>query len=194
MRPHVRSTTLLAGALIALAAVGGMPSPAIAQDGTADRIVAISRRDLPVARRIVPFDGRVEEEVGTEVTVTLDADVLFAFDQASLTPQAQETLTALGAELADRLAGDAVGVVGHTDSKGETAYNQDLSERRAAAVRDFLAPLVSGLVRFDVAGRGESEPVAPNEAADGSDDPEGRRRNRRVEVSFEAKPEQEPTG
>nr|WP_041603774.1 OmpA family protein [Thioflavicoccus mobilis] len=65
---------------------------------------------------------------------------------------------------------------GHTDSVGSAAYNQQLSERRAAAVQNYL--LADGVVleRLSARGYGESEPIASN------DIPEGRRLNRRVDI------------
>ena len=75
---------------------------------------------------------------------------------------------------------------GHTDSWGSDAYNDRLSHQRAEAVRDFLEqryPNLRGRVR--AVGRGEREPVAPNEI-DGRDNPAGRAQNRRVEIEFDA--------
>ncbi len=77
-----------------------------------------------------------------------------------------------------------VTVVGHTDAKGEDAYNFDLSKRRAEAVVDWLKSQ-SGMARiFAAEGRGEVEPIAPNTRPDGNDDPDGRARNRRVVVDI----------
>ncbi len=70
----------------------------------------------------------------------------------------------------------------HTDSKGDDNYNQNLSERRAKSVVDYLT-LVKGVPaqRLKSKGFGETKPIAPNENADGSDNPEGRAQNRRTE-------------
>lgn len=186
-----RIATVGATAVVTLLAL--VVPAAAQQDDAEDRVLTLERVELGLERRIIPFDGRAEEVDGDEVTVTLDADVLFAFDQATLSPQAQQTLTQLAADLDDDLAGDRISVVGHTDSRGEPAYNLDLSERRAVAVRDLLAATLADPPTFDVTGRGEAEPVAPNETADGADDPEGRRRNRRVEVTYQAVAPEAPT-
>ena len=62
-------------------------------------------------------------------------------------------------------------------------YNQKLSERRAAAVRDWLVkPGDVAPARLSAKGFGPAKPVAPNAKPDGSDDPEGRQKNRRVEI------------
>ncbi len=88
------------------------------------------------------------------------------------------------AQLQDRVtaAGKKATIEGHTDAVGADGYNQKLGERRAAAVRNALVG--RGLAPDSLAtqGYGESRPVAANENADGSDNPQGRAKNRRVEV------------
>ncbi|HET9765612.1 MAG TPA: OmpA family protein [Thermoanaerobaculia bacterium] len=121
---------------------------------------------------------RVEERCRHRLVVA--ADALFAFDQDTLSTQAEATLAVLGPQLAKEKG--AVTVEGHTDAKGGDDYNQKLSERRARAVRDWLAAhhhLAAGTTAI---GYGESKPLAPNAKPDGSDDPAGRAKNRRVEV------------
>lgn len=114
--------------------------------------------------------------------IELPADVLFAFDKAELTPEATNALTK-AADLIRQGAPGEIEIVGHTDSKGSDDYNDDLSRRRAQAVADWFGQQVGVRQRsFEVIGRGEIEPVVPNETADGADDPEGRAKNRRVEV------------
>jgi outer membrane protein OmpA-like peptidoglycan-associated protein len=174
-----------AGLVVAL--VVALGAPALAQEtATERRVVPIERELRPLERRVVAFDGQMVEAAGPQVTVTLDAEVLFELDQATLTLQAVTTLDALAQELNERLSDPAVTIVGHTDALGTDEYNLDLSQRRAAAVRDHLAPLITVPVTFSVEGRGSTEPVADNTRPDGSDDPEGRRRNRRVELTYTA--------
>lgn len=109
------------------------------------------------------------------------ADALFEFDKATLTPDAEETLTALVPLLAQAGKRPAM-VEGHTDAKGSDAYNQTLSEKRAQAVKDWLAARGAVPDSTPIKGWGEQRPVAPNARPDGSDDPAGRQKNRRVEV------------
>jgi outer membrane protein OmpA-like peptidoglycan-associated protein len=165
-------------------------APAAGWAQAAGRTLPIERPVVAVERAVEPFDGRFVERDGEAVTVVLDADVLFELDQDSLTPQAGATLVELAHQLDEQLAGDVVEIVGHADALGDDARNLDLSRRRAGSVRDLLASEVTVPVRFEVSGRGEAEPVAPNETPDGADDPAGRRRNRRVEISFTATPEE----
>ena len=121
----------------------------------------------------------METEAGT--LVTLPGDVLFDFDRADIRAAAEPTLRRL-ADLVRGSGPSAVVITGHTDAKGSDDYNQALSERRAAAAAAYLTGELGldGSV-FRVEGRGRSEPVAPNAKPDGTDDPAGRQRNRRVE-------------
>ncbi|TDH61437.1 OmpA family protein [Dankookia rubra] len=129
-------------------------------------------------------DVVVERETPKGTTLTVQNDVLFDFDKAELKPEAAEALGRVVEILQQRRPRAAL-VVGHTDSVGADAYNDQLSLRRAEAVREWIAGNGGGgLPPLGVEGRGEREPVAPN-SVNGRDDPEGRQRNRRVEVLLE---------
>ena len=117
-----------------------------------------------------------------EVVIALEADVLFDFDKAELKPVAVGALEKV-AGILKRMGNAPVTVEGHTDAKGKDDYNQKLSDRRAASVRDWLVKqggVAAG--RMSAKGFGRTRPVAPNGKPDGSDDPEGRQKNRRVEI------------
>jgi outer membrane protein OmpA-like peptidoglycan-associated protein len=140
---------------------------------------------------IQPLAFRVEDLDATEVTdrevrFRLSADVLFDFDSADLRDEATGTLAGLAARTRAELPGSGVRVEGHTDAKGTTDYNRGLSERRAETVAAWLAEH-GGISRERIVtlGLGETQPVAPNERPDGSDDPLARQRNRRVEIVVE---------
>jgi len=143
-------------------------------------------RDLDF--KVIDTGGKVQNlevrETPTEIRIELAADVLFAFDQATLLPKAQAALQQAAAVIRDKAKG-TVRIDGYTDAKGSAAYNRKLSERRANAVRDWLVRR-EGLkrVKFATQGFGASKPVAPNTKPDGSDDPEGRQKNRRVEITL----------
>jgi outer membrane protein OmpA-like peptidoglycan-associated protein len=114
--------------------------------------------------------------------IDLAADTLFEFDKAELTPAAEAQLQKAAALIRKAPPG-GIQVIGHTDAKGDDAYNQRLSEARARTVADWFARQVGVRQReFTVSGKGETAPVAPNETATGADDPAGRTKNRRVEV------------
>lgn len=124
--------------------------------------------------------SQVVVETPEEVTIDVAADVLFAVDSAELSPQAVTRVQQLAADVGARAAPGQLLVVGHTDSDGEDAYNDDLSRRRAESVAAVLQPALDpGLdLELVVEGRGEREPVADNAT------PEGRQANRRVSVTF----------
>lgn len=126
-----------------------------------------------------PRDLQVEDRDGDRTTVSISADVLFAFDSDELTDAARRTID----ELAERVSAvdGPIAVVGHTDSVGTDAYNQDLSKRRARAVADHLRTALTGDPELTIEGRGSSEPLE----RESDDDPRAAARNRRVEISFE---------
>jgi outer membrane protein OmpA-like peptidoglycan-associated protein len=120
--------------------------------------------------------------------IDLPSDALFDFDKAALTPGATEQLEKSAQIIREAPAG-TIRIVGHTDSKGDDAYNQKLSQARARTVADWFLTQVGVRQRaFDVSGMGEKTPIVPDQTADGNDNPEGRARNRRVEVIVPNKP------
>lgn len=120
-------------------------------------------------------DGIIVENTGEFLRVIMPGGLLFDVDSAAIDPAVQPDLRAVAQNLID-YPESSVTVFGHTDDTGSSAYNQDLSERRAQAVarvlvRDGVAPS-----RVRATGLGETQPVASNAT------PEGRQQNRRVEV------------
>jgi len=115
-----------------------------------------------------------------EIYVALPADTLFEFDKAQIRPGAEAGLRTL-AELIGKTQG-TVQLKGYTDAKGEDAYNLTLSKRRADAVKIWLTTNGVPGARLQASGFGEADPVAPNQRPDGTDDAEGRAKNRRVEA------------
>lgn len=109
------------------------------------------------------------------------ADALFEFNQSTLTPRAEETLGALPPMLA-QVGKHPASIEGHTDSIGSAEYNQTLSEQRAQAVKAWLVGKQAVPAATPIKGFGKNRPVAPNANPDGSDNPEGRQKNRRVEI------------
>lgn len=124
----------------------------------------------------------VLEETEKELAFELKSDALFDFDKATIRKEAERPLAEL-AEALKKFRPDTIRLDGHTDSKGEDDYNVDLSRRRADAVKNWLTGKGKiGSGSFEVAGHGEKVPRAPNTKPDGSDWPEGRALNRRVEI------------
>jgi outer membrane protein OmpA-like peptidoglycan-associated protein len=141
---------------------------------------------LDLVFKVEDIGGKVADlqlkETDTEIRIELAADVLFDFDKADIRRDARNALKQVGDVIKEKGKG-TVRIEGHTDSKGSDAYNRKLSERRANSVRDSLVKN-EGLknVRFATAGLGAKKPAVSNTKPDGSDDPEGRQKNRRVEI------------
>lgn len=178
-RPLMAAAGLAALALVAVPTAGGAQAPA-----GEPRVVTWEPRvvDLTV-RTAATDDSESSVETPEQKTVTLAADVLFEFDRSDLNAEARTRVDELADELAD-LGARTVTIEGHSDDRGTPDYNQALSERRATAVSDRLRTSLGDEFTLEATGYGETRPVAPNQKADGSDDPEGRARNRRVVVSF----------
>jgi outer membrane protein OmpA-like peptidoglycan-associated protein len=163
--------------LVALASGAGAQEPDL-PPGARSKV-------LDLVFKVESFGAKQEDlkvkETDLEVRLELAADVLFDFDKATLRPNAEETLAKAAAFIKERATG-VVRIEGHTDSKGNDAYNQRLSERRADSVRQWFVRHGLGGLKFSAGGFGETRPIAPNARADGADDPEGRQKNRRVEI------------
>jgi len=117
----------------------------------------------------------------TQIVVELASDILFDFDKDTIKPEAAPTLKQLAVIILQK--GVRAEIMGYTDSKGTDAYNMALSLRRANRVKDWLvqnAGVTSSILYTQ--GMGAADPVAPNTKPNGSDDPNGRAKNRRVKV------------
>ncbi len=112
---------------------------------------------------------------GDRLIVTLPQDILFATDSTTVKPGIRSDLLALSNNV-NIYKNSTLQVIGHTDSDGEAAYNQQLSEGRAYAVANILISDGVPSSRVRAIGRGESQPVASNLNA------AGKQQNRRVEI------------
>jgi outer membrane protein OmpA-like peptidoglycan-associated protein len=161
-------------------------APVLAQELPGDPGPPYKFTVIDIVYRVDDLGGKVEDmavkETDTEVHVDLAADVIFDFDKADLLPKAEETLTKAAAFVRERNKGGVVRIEGHTDAKGVDAYNQKLSLRRADSVKRWFTGHGLKDMRFATQGFGATQPGAPNQKPDGSDDPEGRQKNRRVEI------------
>lgn len=123
---------------------------------------------------------KVKEQCRSRYLVA--SDTLFDFDKSDLTAAAEKVLGSLG-PMIQKEGQHPISIEGYTDSIGGDSYNQALSERRARAVDDWLT--ARGFLKASatsIQGYGKSKPLAPNTKPDGSDNPEGRQKNRRVEI------------
>lgn len=153
------------GALIG-AVVGGAVGAGIGYN--LDQQEAELRRDLGNDRVTIT-------NTGDRLIVSFPQDILFAVNSFAVRPDLQSDLGVLANSLGD-YPNSTVQIVGHTDSDGDAAFNQQLSERRANAVADVLLNRGVPFNRIQTFGRGESQPIASNLT------PEGKARNRRVEI------------
>ncbi len=119
-----------------------------------------------------------------EVKIEMNADVLFDFDKYDLKPEATDSLKKVG-QVVQSYANAPLLIEGHTDGMGTHAHNMKLSDDRAASVKNWLVQNagVQGS-RVTTKGWGETKPIAPNKSKNGSDNPAGRQKNRRVEITL----------
>ena len=148
---------------------------------------AFPRQDFGYHRGQQRNSGRVLQNLGAKVTdqevrIDLASDVLFDFDKYTLRPEGAATLGKV-AQVAVAYPQSSMTIEGHTDGKGAHPYNMKLSEERATAVKSWLVQNAGiQAARISTRGWGETRPAAPNKNPDGSDNPSGRQKNRRVEI------------
>ena len=126
--------------------------------------------------------GADVQQVGDELVVTFQSPILFDTDSSVLKTDARRLLDDVANVLQTYPETDVL-VKGHTDDRGSETYNQQLSERRAEAVRNYLMTRGVATTRLTALGFGESMPVASNSTSD------GRSQNRRVEMQIAANEE-----
>ncbi|MBW2058224.1 MAG: OmpA family protein [Deltaproteobacteria bacterium] len=143
---------------------------------------AIGHRLDKQAKELEQIPNTEVERKEDRLVVTMADAVLFDVNSAALKPGARETLTRM-AEVMIRYPDTDILVKGHTDSRGSEKYNQELSERRAKTVKNYLIDKGVSGSRVTAIGFGETMPIASN------DTPEGRQKNRRVEIEIKPRPE-----
>ena len=175
-------TALLAASLAAcIASGGGVPSGRGPRGGyglpSEARVRQITRYLDHQARQLEAIPGADVQRRDDSLLVSFQDAVLFQTGKSSLQPAAYDRLRSLARTLNNYPHSHLI-VKGHTDSVGEDAFNQRLSEERADQVRNFLIAEAVAPIRIIAIGFGESMPVARNETQ------VGRSQNRRVEVEI----------
>jgi len=179
--------TLKVGATVA--AVGLMASACASHQFVRDNVQAVDERVTATDNRVTQVEGTAgqalqranEAHVLAEgkflyEVVLSDDSVKFPSDVDRLSPEAEQRLDELAQRLRAENANVYLEIQGYTDSTGPEAYNDELGQARAEAVRRYLNRRGVALNRMATISYGESEPVAPNDTA------EGRAQNRRVAI------------
>jgi outer membrane protein OmpA-like peptidoglycan-associated protein len=141
---------------------------------------AAEKRAAQAAADLAKVASSVKEDARGMV-ITLSGGVLFASAKSELLPGAQLKLNSVADALTQQDPDSKLVVEGHTDSQGGDSYNQDLSQRRAKTVGDYLVTRGIAADRVTSQGFGSSRSVADNKSA------EGRANNRRVEIVVQPK-------
>ena len=138
------------------------------------------KRDLEknLAKEIQQGEAKVEKMPNDVVRITMTSNTAFDTNSTTVKPGFYSTLDKLS-DVMTRYNKTTLTVVGHTDNVGTDKYNQDLSQRRAYSVAQYLEGKHVNPVRLATAGKGEKEPVASNT------NEAGRQQNRRVEIYVE---------
>jgi outer membrane protein OmpA-like peptidoglycan-associated protein len=139
------------------------------------RRLEAEKRAAQAAADLAAF-ASVKQDTVRGMVITLSGGVLFASNKSDLLPAAQLKLNEVADALTKQDSESKIVVEGHTDSQGGAIYNQDLSQRRAQTVRDYLVSRGMSADRVTAQGFGLSRPIADNTS------PEGRANNRRVEI------------
>jgi len=141
-----------------------------------------SAQHKPSGPPIVKGAGAIKQvDAKCSTTLTVADDALFQPRRWTLNPDAGQTMNALGPMIA-KAGKHPVHIKSFTDSGDSDSYAQMLSEKRATTVRGWLVNHGYVPEGTPIEGLGQSNPVAPNTKPDGSDDPEGRQKNRRIEI------------
>jgi len=135
----------------------------------------MDRQEQELKRR-TEGSGVVVERQGDELLLTMPSGITFAHDRADVQPQFRPTLNQIAETLSD-YPSTMIDIHGHTDSTGTAEYNQNLSERRARAVADYLIGQGVQSVRIGTQGHGESRLLVSPEQSEAD-----RQANRRVEI------------
>ena len=157
----------LLGAILG-AAVGGAAGAYIGS--YMDKQAAEMQRDL---------EGAEVQRIGEGIKITFDSGILFDIDKSELRPVSQTNLTDL-AKILNKYPDTNILIEGHTDNTGTDEHNMTLSKDRAQSVALYLATVEVKSARFSTAGYGEAQPIVTN------DTPEGRQKNRRVDIAVMA--------
>ena len=150
------------------AGIGGIAGAAIG--------AYMDRQEQELRQRTAGTDVQVIRQ-GDDLILNIPSGINFAYNSADVQPQFRQTLDQVAGTLS-QYNQTYIDIYGHTDATGSDAYNQQLSERRARSVADYLSGRGVQPARIATRGYGETQPIASN------DTPEGQAANRRVEIKI----------
>lgn len=116
--------------------------------------------------------------------ITIRFNIYYEHDKSRLTDEARRTIDSTLLSVFDLFPNAIIEIGSHTDNTGSDSYNLKLSQRRSESVTDYLIRKGISPERLIAKGYGESQPITPNQNADGTDSPEGRQLNRRTELKI----------
>jgi outer membrane protein OmpA-like peptidoglycan-associated protein len=158
----------------ALGAVGGA-----VVGGLIGNYMEQQRRDFQkvLANEIAAGQIRLQKLSESELLVGMTSETAFEVDSSQIKPGFYSTMDKIAA-VVNKYGKTRLDIAGHTDNTGSAAYNESLSQRRAAAVEEYLLASNVYPARLSSWGYGEARPIASNAT------PEGRRLNRRVDITI----------
>jgi outer membrane protein OmpA-like peptidoglycan-associated protein len=139
----------------------------------------MDRQERELRAKMAGTGVTVERVSESQINLVMPSDITFDYNRAEVKPEFRSVINALASAL-ETQPSTTIDIIGHADSTGTDAYNQDLSERRAQSVAFFLRQQGVQPPRLVAFGRGELEPIASNTTE------EGRAQNRRVELKVRA--------
>jgi len=186
----VLTLTFLSPALVAFGQ-GTSTTPEIQKKETElkQKEVELKQKEIDLQKKQIELEKLKQDlkyqETAQSISISLQGDVLFDFGKAQLRPEAEAALEKVGTVI-QQFPGGKVGIDGFTDSKGGKKQNLRPSKERAVSVKEWRVKQ-KGISAEGITakGLGEDNPSAPNQNPDGSDNPEGRAQNRRVQITGE---------
>jgi outer membrane protein OmpA-like peptidoglycan-associated protein len=195
--PILDRVALVGRSLLFVALVGTLGLSAHAQTETAtekkkldlkEKELELKKKEIDLQKQQLQIDAARKElqmkETEKNVTINLQGDVAFDSGKAALRAEGERSLEKV-AVVISQFPESKVLIAGFTDNKGGKDANMRLSEKRAESVKDWLVKHGVKVAAITIKGYGEGSPLAPNQNADGTDNPDGRQQNRRVEITVQ---------
>ena len=164
------------------------PTPAKKELELKQKELDLKKKEIDLQKQQMQIDAAKKElqakETEKNITINLQGDVAFDSGKSALKPEGEKSLEKV-AVVISQFPESKVLITGYTDNQGGAKPNLLLSEKRAEAVRDWCVKHGVAAAAITTKGMGEENPAAMNQNADGTDNPDGRRQNRRVEITVQ---------